>query len=137
MASFSTFHGAFYRSCRPLLASLGLFKPHHIVSSVGSPLPLFYLSLCRLAFPIRTHTCIDLLTWQFAYILRLRTMTSCFTFIIVNRDTYISLKKYIHPPTPRYDTQTMVLALGAAQKRALSVHFGDVILDFYHREPPL
>ena len=31
----------------------------------------------------------------------------------------------------------MALTLGASQKRALSVHVGDVILDFYHRESPL
>lgn len=31
----------------------------------------------------------------------------------------------------------MALTLGASQKRALSVHVGDVILDFYDREPPL
>ena len=31
----------------------------------------------------------------------------------------------------------MALSLGASQKRALSMHVGDVILDFYHNDPPL
>ena len=31
----------------------------------------------------------------------------------------------------------MTLTLGMSQKRALSVHAGDVILDFYDRKPPL
>ncbi|KAL9629358.1 MAG: hypothetical protein Q9164_006915 [Protoblastenia rupestris] len=31
----------------------------------------------------------------------------------------------------------MALALGSSQKRALSVHVGNVILDYYDREPPL
>ena len=30
----------------------------------------------------------------------------------------------------------MALSLGASQKRALSVHVGDVILDFYKHDPP-
>ena len=31
----------------------------------------------------------------------------------------------------------MALSLGASQKRALSMHVGNVILDFYHNDPPL
>ena len=31
----------------------------------------------------------------------------------------------------------MALSLGVSQKRALSVHIGDVILEFYNHDPPL
>ena len=124
----------------------------HMARSADSLRSLLYPSLCRVRCPVRMRSGISLLTWQdhphtFLSLLRLRF--SCFISTISDPGSSIPLERHFQAPPFVVQTwrerelpdrgryPTMGLTLGASQKRALSVHVGNVIVDFYDQKPPL